>query len=1189
MKDPRPETLATSQESKLAGLVLLIPAYNPDQALRTLVERLTRAGFPRIVIVNDGSAAACQPLFAVLSRLEEVQVVNHETNLGKGAALKTGMRYILDEMPDTAGIVTADADGQHLPQDILQVAERLLEHPSALILGSRGFGGSRGFSGGENGSVVPWRSRVGNTFTRKAVKLLVGAELHDTQTGLRGIPASFAPQLLPLTPTGYDFELDMLIAARKDTIEIIEQPIRTVYEPGNQSSHFNPLVDSIKIGFVLLRFSSASLLSALLDNTLFYLIYHNGHNILAAQAIARATAALFNYFLVRRTVFNVRGRDSASFPKYLTLVALTGSVSYACIRLITGTTGIPVFRTKIAVETLLFFLNFTMQRDWVFLRPKKEASQPRKFRRTDLLWLLLVIPAVIEGVGFREAGLLDALIWTTIGGLRFAWYFEFFLAATLFFGIFARRFFLPALVAAVVACSVVAVGFAPVGAVLLFVFSCTVLGRLWFGEAVEGPLAFVAGAAAWVVLMYVTLALPVHYRITHLAALALPVFLGYRQAARLSRQWLSVFRPARVLPRSPEFFASAGLAFVLIANWLIVLKPEISTDGLAMHLAIATNIARHHAFTIDFHQFIWALMPIGADLLYSFVYTIAGEYAARLLNFAVLAGIAALLVRSTRAFVSRPVAIFLAMLFVSTPLAYLVTGSLFVENFVAIMVLGAAAALWRFHETGFTRYLLLTALLFGVSMDLKVGAVATALLAAALLLYKMRRPVAGLAVAALLAVGSIPYAGAWWKSGNPFFPFQTGPFKSSLVGNDIRDHQFNTAISFNTPYDLTFHTNSYFEGQGGSFGFQYLLFLPLILVTAAAVKSFKARSVIFLGVGTALIIAATQPNARYFYFILPVLTVGIAASLAWLRENDAQIFRAALVLAGAACFLNIWFLPVADWYHRDFFSSPLFSAAGRSDYVHHNSPEREAISFVNRARPGVHVLLADDSDIATVSGPVDSASWHDYSFAKSINSSHQPVEIYRFLMKHGIGELVVDDRDGLRDPGLTTMISTCGQTEFRSGSFTAIRLRTDCERTLIDNSNHGACVPGQPLPRGVWDDSDSRISLLGAWTREMKFPATWNKTISYSDHQDNIACMTIAGPAFRYIYTKALNRGLAEIRVDGEKKTVIDLYSHDAKWQQATTISGLGPGEHQIAIRVVEQKNNASSGYYVDLDSIEVF
>ncbi len=533
------------------------------------------------------------------------------------------------------------------------------------------------------------------------------------------------------------------------------------------------------------------LAATLLDSAIFYFVYHHfsyhhGRSILVSQAIARAIATLFDCHFIRRAVFH----HKAVLLRYLGLVLAGGAVSYACIRLVTEGAQIPVFRTKLAVETLLFFASFAVQRDWVFLPEREEAAtsarriqvNPWSLRKLDALWLVLLIPLGFEIYGFRSVRLLNSSVWTATGQLRFLQYTGVVVVGVEFFALYARRYFYPVVVAAVVLCSVYALGAVPVVTVLLFVFSATVLGRLCFGDSTEGLLAFLAGAAFWIFAMYATLHIPVHYAATHVAALALPIAVGYRSSRRLAGEWLGLFRPAAASPGLAEFAASAGLAFVLLADWLIVLKPEVSTDGLSMHLAVPANIALHHAFTIDFHQFVWALMPIGADFVYSLVYTIGGEYAARLLNFAMLAGIACLLVKTARSFVSGPVALLMAMLFVSTPLVYLVTGSLFVENFVAFMLLGAVAALWRFYDTQAIRYLMLTSVLLGASMALKLGAVTAGLLGLAALLFVMLRGprrgsprhnlwTAASAVAVVLVLGSVPYASAWWQSGNPFFPF----------------------------------------------------------------------------------------------------------------------------------------------------------------------------------------------------------------------------------------------------------------------------------------------------------------------------------------------------------------------------------------------------------------------------------
>src|SRR5688500_4798664 len=214
--------------------IILIPAYQPNAALVDVVSGLVHRSQTAIIVIDDGSTPDCQEHFLRISAFPQVQIVRHAVNLGKGAALKTGLNHALVHFPSCCGVVTADADGQHHPEDILKVAEMLQQNPDKLVLGVRAFGGS-----------VPLRSKLGNSATRVLMRLVAGQRLTDTQTGLRGIPVRLIPPLLRLPSSGYEFELDMLMISKQLSCPILEQPIRTIYLEGNQSSHFRPLLDSM--------------------------------------------------------------------------------------------------------------------------------------------------------------------------------------------------------------------------------------------------------------------------------------------------------------------------------------------------------------------------------------------------------------------------------------------------------------------------------------------------------------------------------------------------------------------------------------------------------------------------------------------------------------------------------------------------------------------------------------------------------------------------------------------------------------------------------------------------------------------------------------------------------------------------------------------------------------------------------
>jgi len=365
-KEARPAVAARPRHP----IVIVIPAYRPNSTLLEIVEALAPADWLAVVVVDDGSGAEFRPVFDSLARLEHVDLVPHAINLGKGSALKTGINFALCRYPDAEGVITMDADGQHDPADACIVAERFRRSPDALVLGVRSF---------EDG--IPLRSRIGNQITRRAMRAFVGQNLSDTQTGLRAIPRAFLTSMLRVPASGYEFELEMLLAVKHLGIEVVEQPIRTIYQPGNPTSHFHPLRDSMRIYFVLLRFAWIGALTAIIDNLTFYLLFMATGGLLPAHVGARLAAMLFNYATVRKAVFLSEERHKVVLPRYLMVVALNGALSYAGIRLLNAYFGVNVLPAKIAVEALLFVANFVIQRDFVFTRRRAATAEPTDWDR----------------------------------------------------------------------------------------------------------------------------------------------------------------------------------------------------------------------------------------------------------------------------------------------------------------------------------------------------------------------------------------------------------------------------------------------------------------------------------------------------------------------------------------------------------------------------------------------------------------------------------------------------------------------------------------------------------------------------------------------------------------------------------------------------------------------------------------
>ncbi len=341
--------------------VILIPAYLPGHQLTPLVADLADSnGIAGIVIVDDGSGPGSEAIFAALTKFDRVCILTHASNRGKGAALKTGLNYAARAFRDSAGVVTADADGQHTAKDILRVAATLREHRGSLVLGARSFD-----------TTAPFRSRFGNTATRVIMRALTGQRLRDTQTGLRGIPMDLLPDLVQLRSTGYDFELDMLLACRDAARGIREVSISTIYIDGNKSSHFNPLLDSMRIYFVFVRFAAASLLTAAIDNGIFVTHLWGIHflpHLAVCQAVSRLVAGSFQFVAARRSVFRSDVRITPALAKYWALSAASGILSFLLIQLFVRYTPAGIVPAKLTAETILFFVSFIVQRDAVFSR-----------------------------------------------------------------------------------------------------------------------------------------------------------------------------------------------------------------------------------------------------------------------------------------------------------------------------------------------------------------------------------------------------------------------------------------------------------------------------------------------------------------------------------------------------------------------------------------------------------------------------------------------------------------------------------------------------------------------------------------------------------------------------------------------------------------------------------------------------
>lgn len=343
-------------------MVVIIPAYQPDEKLRRLVLELKEKTDYDIIIVNDGSSADHAPLFEDLSQV--ARVIVHSVNRGKGAALKTALTYVRDCYPADEGVVTVDADGQHLVSDIVRVSEAWQLAPERLVLGSRRFTGK-----------VPFKSRAGNAITRLVFAVSTGVKVFDTQTGLRAFGVFRIPMMLEMKGDRYEYEINVLLYATRHRIPIEEVTIETVYIEDNASSHFNPVRDAWRIYKMILLFAMSSLVAMALDYVLVLAISAALGDMRQALLIsvisARVLSSLANYFINCKLVFENHSRSSVM--RYYALATGILAVNYALMELITMV--MPLAVGKLLVEVALYPLSFYLQRKYVFPPESEEEGK----------------------------------------------------------------------------------------------------------------------------------------------------------------------------------------------------------------------------------------------------------------------------------------------------------------------------------------------------------------------------------------------------------------------------------------------------------------------------------------------------------------------------------------------------------------------------------------------------------------------------------------------------------------------------------------------------------------------------------------------------------------------------------------------------------------------------------------------
>jgi glycosyltransferase involved in cell wall biosynthesis len=200
-------------------ILAVIPAYNEAKHITNVVGAVQR--HLCVLVVDDGSSDDT----AQMAEAAGAAVLRQVPNQGKGAALRAGFRFALEQGYDA--VITLDADEQHDPAEIPKFIEAFSRGNLDLIIGKRSF------------KQMPFSRRLANTLGRWMFTWALGQPIADNQSGYRLLSRRLMAALLPSRESGFEFEVEMIATCLRKKFHLGWVPIRTIY--AGETSHIHPL------------------------------------------------------------------------------------------------------------------------------------------------------------------------------------------------------------------------------------------------------------------------------------------------------------------------------------------------------------------------------------------------------------------------------------------------------------------------------------------------------------------------------------------------------------------------------------------------------------------------------------------------------------------------------------------------------------------------------------------------------------------------------------------------------------------------------------------------------------------------------------------------------------------------------------------------------------------------------------
>lgn len=672
-----------------------------------------------------------------------------------------------------------------------------------------------------------------------------------------------------------------------------------------------------------------------------------------------------------------------------------------------------------------------------------------------LAGFFLVVHGLIKGKGLHLSSLMPARLWLNIAALA---------ALTISIGAVAavarrwsRRIFIGALFAALlIAFGWTSVLWAIVAFVAFAALGEAILPSRILPTASSLSVQAAIGAACYVLLLGLMVHFKVNFPLVYGALLLLPL---------LNRQRLSiVLGPFQRLldPRSVlsigEVAAGTLLLFIVALQLTTAGLPERYADGALYHLPLMQTVARLGYWPTHFELLVWATSPAGTDWLFGIGNMLAGQMGAKAIAYLVfLLLLTNLYAASLRNGVRSARALLLVALFASTPLAFIETTALFIENGLALFMLCGFAVLLLDECPAEQRVIACLILISAAAASKLHGfAVVGPLGLAALWMTLTKVPkrkrfpvIAGGLI--ILALGCQVYVYNYVLTGNPVFPFFNAVFRSPFYPpTNFIDSRWLQPAPFDLGYRATFHTSLYGEFGDGAFGFQWVaLILGAIVFTTTS--SWRARATIAFGLVYVFAISSGSTYARYVYPAFPVLVLAIGfllvSEVPGTIRLSCKVRTVITALVVVLTLLNLAYFSTAGWPLSQNFWSGLFSAQKAQDAADASLP---VIAMNRRASqdglPAPRVLLFNDAVSADLDGTALTVNWYNQPLVNRFAAAHSIADVAKIIRDYGATYASFD----LQSPSpyvdnklIASALTTLGDPIYRINGLTLYKLHPD--------------------------------------------------------------------------------------------------------------------------------------------------